>query len=281
MAGGSLKAITAPGVVGTWLSPDGGRLPAQSSDRMWQVVSLGGESMRAPKGLRAPRAGLTPALLRADAALAQCPTLKEGAEHLMKHVQIVDTITRAFTDLVSKVPRSKERGVSLPAKRAKDLTLKAAARGAVVAGTLSLPPGPLGMLTGLPDLMAVWRLQRQLVADIAACYGQTRHLGTEVMVYCLFRHAAAQVVRNLVVRVGERAIIQRASVGVLERLLRRTGIVLTQRVAGRSAARWLPIAGAVGIGAYAFYDTVQVGNTARKLFDRELEIEADASDSSA
>ena len=189
----------------------------------------------------------------------------------MKQIDVVNGLTRVFTSLVSRIPRSKEREADHPSVRAKDLTLKAAARGALVAGTLSLPPGPFGMLTVLPDLLAVWRLQRQLVADIAACYGQTRHLGTEAMVYCLFRHAAAVVVRDLIVRVGERAIVQRASVGVLERVLRRTGVELTQRMAGRTAARWLPIAGAVGIGAYAFYDTVQVGKTARMLFERELD----------
>lgn len=196
----------------------------------------------------------------------------------MKRIDAIDKLTQVFTHLVSTIPRSKERGADHPSTRAKDLTLKAAARGALVAGTLSLPPGPLGMLTVLPDLMAVWRLQRQLVADIAACYGRTRHLGTEAMVYCLFRHAAAVVVRDLVARVGERAIVRRASVGVLERVLRRAGIELTQRVAGRTAARWVPIVGAVGIGAYAFYDTVQVGKTARSLFERDLEIETAGSD---
>jgi hypothetical protein len=183
----------------------------------------------------------------------------------------LDKLTRVFTDLVSQVPRSKERGSDTPAARAKDLTLRAAAQGAIVAGTLSLPPGPFGMLTVLPDLLAVWRLQRQLVADIAACYGQTHHLRTETMVYCLFRHAAAQVLRDLVVRVGERAVIRPASASALQRLLRRAGALLTRRIAGRSLGRWLPIAGAVGIGAYAFYDTAQVGKTARKLFERQLE----------
>jgi hypothetical protein len=193
----------------------------------------------------------------------------------MKRPKHLDSLTRVFTDLVSKVPRSKEPGSRLPAGRAKDLTLRASAQGAIVAGTLSLPPGPLGMLTVLPDLMAVWRIQRQLVADIAACYGKTPQLGTETMVYCLFRHAAAQVVRDLVVRVGERAVVRRATESGLERMLRRTGLVLTERVAGRSVSRWLPIAGAVGIGAYAFYDTVQVGKTARRLFEQDVEAAAE------
>lgn len=34
-------------------------------------------------------------------------------------------------------------------------------------------PGPLGLLTILPDMYAIWRVQAQLVADIAAVYGKT------------------------------------------------------------------------------------------------------------
>ena len=61
------------------------------------------------------------------------------------------------------------------------------------AGTLALPPGPLGWLTILPEMLAVWKIQSQMVADIAALYGQKSTLTEEQMVYCLFRHSAAQV----------------------------------------------------------------------------------------
>jgi hypothetical protein len=151
--------------------------------------------------------------------------------------------------------------------------MKAASQAAVVSGSLALPPGPLGMLTVLPDLAAVWNLQRQLVADIAACYGKTDQLGTETMMYCLFRHAAAQVARDLVVRTAERVLVRRAPLAVVERTLARIGVAVSRRVAGRTLSRWLPIAGAVGIGAYAFYDTVQVGKTAQRLFQVNIEIE--------
>ncbi len=192
----------------------------------------------------------------------------------MARTDLLDTLTRSFTDLTSSVPVSVEPRSADPPARAKALTLKAASEAAVVAGALSLPPGPLGMLTVLPDLIAVWKIQRQLVADIAACHGRTPQLGTETMIYCLFRHAAAQVVRDFVVRAGERILINRLPVAALQRALRRIGVVVSQRVAGRSLSRWLPLVGAVGIGAYAFYDTAQVGKTAQKLFERSHETQA-------
>jgi len=58
----------------------------------------------------------------------------------------------------------------------------------------------------LPDLYAIWRVQAQLVSDIAAVYSKTVFLTKETMLFSLFRHAAAQAVRDLIVRTGERVL---------------------------------------------------------------------------
>ena len=119
--------------------------------------------------------------------------------------------------------------------------------------------------------MYLW-WQESSVWDIksASCYGKTAELGKEQMLYCLFKHAAGQIVRDVVVRVGESVLIKRASMRVMQRVLRRIGVVVTERVVGRTISRWLPIVGAVGIGAYAFYDTAQVGKTSISLSKARL-----------
>jgi hypothetical protein len=40
---------------------------------------------------------------------------------------------------------------------------------------------------------------------------------------------------------------------------------VTRRVAGVTAGRWIPIAGAAAVGAYAYWDTLQVAKAARRL----------------
>lgn len=185
---------------------------------------------------------------------------------------LLDQLVGLLERLTAATPASPESQQADPGTRAQELTLSAASNAGAVAGALALPPGPLGLLTVIPDLVAVWNIQRQLVADIAACYGKTAELHRETMIYCLFRHAAAQVVRDLAVRLGTRLLLRRTTVATLERSLQRIGVAISQRALGRSVARWVPIAGAVGVGAYAFYDTVQVGRTARDLFERETEI---------
>ena len=46
---------------------------------------------------------------------------------------------------------------------------------------------------------------------------------------------------------------------------------MTQRVAGKSIARWLPVVGAAGVAAYAYFDTKSVANAAIELFSDDVE----------
>jgi hypothetical protein len=185
-------------------------------------------------------------------------------------MDLLDQLIGVLERVTSTVPSSPEERRDSPAARAQELTKAAASQAAATAGALALPPGPLGMLTVIPDLVAVWHIQRQLVADIAACYGKSAELQREAMVYCLFKHAAAQVVRDLAVRLGTRLLLRRATVQTMERSLQRIGVAVSQRALGRSISRWVPLAGAVGVGAYAFYDTMQVGRTATELFESDV-----------
>ncbi|CAN5288220.1 hypothetical protein BH09SUM1_BH09SUM1_30670 [soil metagenome] len=181
-----------------------------------------------------------------------------------------DLIKNAIMDIVAKVPRSAEHESTDPMKRAKAIVSSAAARACAISAALALPPGPLGMLTILPDLIAIWKIQSQMVADIAATFGRTTTLTREQMIYCLFRHAAGQAVRDLVVRAGERAIVRRTTARGMETVMERVGVKLTQRAAGEAASRWLPIIGAAAVGAYAMYDTKRVGAAAIELFRQEI-----------
>jgi hypothetical protein len=90
------------------------------------------------------------------------------------------------------------------------------------------------------------------------------------MAWCLFRHAAAQAVRDVVTRVGERIVVNGTSLRALEAILTTVGVTTTQRLLERGAARFIPMVGALGVAAYAYYDTGQVGRTAVDLFGKEL-----------
>jgi len=190
-------------------------------------------------------------------------------------------MAKAVLSVMGKVPRSKVRPSPTPLDDARRRANATAAKAALAAGALALPPGVLGWLTILPEMMGVWKMQRQMVADIAALYGKQETLTPEQVVYCLFQHTAAQGVRDLVVRVGQRTVVRRASPLLIRTLSRRIGGKLAQRTLGRGAARWVPIVGALGVGAYVYYDTAQVAATAMDLFEGVIEVEAEVVDSDA
>jgi len=189
-------------------------------------------------------------------------------------------VTQAILDFVSQVPPSKVGDSKDPAAEARRLANRAAQRAALTAGSLALPPGPLGWLTLLPELVAIWKIQAQMVSDIAAAYGRNASLGREQMLWCLFRHTAAQAFRDLVVQMGDRLVFRRMSYGVAQRVAKQIGVKLTQRTLSEGISRWLPVIGALGVGAYAYYDTGQVASTAIALFSGDVVME-DAGDEAA
>jgi hypothetical protein len=183
-----------------------------------------------------------------------------------------NAVTKALLDLVSRIPTSDEPASTDPEERARAIARHTAMKAAGISGALALPPGPFGLATILPDLLAIWRLQQSMVADIASAFGKTAFLRKETMIYCLFKHGGAALMRDLVARAGERYIVRHAALGAIQQILQKVGMRVTQQVIGKSISRWIPIIGALGVGAYAYYDTAQVAATAIELFSKNLEL---------
>ena len=179
----------------------------------------------------------------------------------------------AILDLVLRVPPTAERALDQPQARAQAIGRAAARQASMLASTMALPPGFFGWLTVLPELVGVWKLQSQMVADIAGVYGKSASMGREQMVYCMFKHVSAQLFRDVVVRVGERFLIQRASSAFMRSVVQKLGARVTQNMLGKGLSRFVPLLGAVGVGAYAYFDTTQVARTAMELFSSDIVIE--------
>jgi hypothetical protein len=174
-------------------------------------------------------------------------------------------VTGIIERVIAEVPTPRVQPSDDPGSAADQVARNAARQAAMLSGSLALPPGPLGMLTVLPDLYLIWKIQRQMVADIFELHGRTAELTATHMLYCLFRHMASHVLRDVAVRAGERAIVRQLSSTALSNVLGSLGMTVTQRIVGTSAARWIPLAGAAAVGAYAYWDTLQVAKTARRV----------------
>jgi hypothetical protein len=191
----------------------------------------------------------------------------------MQAMDTQETLGGKVLALVAQPPETAFTPSARPRDAAERAIDSAAGKAALAAGTLALPPGPLGWATIAPEMLAVWQIQRQLVADIAALDGRSAELGPAQMLWCLFRHTAAQALRDLGVRVGERVIVRPAAQLLLQRVAEAVGIQLGKKAASRMLSRWVPVVGAAGVGAYAWWDTRQVGRAALQLFESEQVID--------
>lgn len=172
----------------------------------------------------------------------------------------------AVLELVREIPRAQVRKRREPEAAARELAGAAALKAALAAGSLALPGGVLGWLAVLPQLRTVWRIQVQLVVDIAALHGHRGRPTRDEILHCLFQHATARTVQQVATRAGAGLPAGSIPGRVLQLVARRVAVRLVRRVAGRRWARLLPLVGAVGIGAYAYLETARVGTAAMALF---------------
>jgi hypothetical protein len=159
-------------------------------------------------------------------------------------------VREIFRELIEEIPEVYEPQSDDPARRSSVIIKAAAIKAAALSGGLALPPGPLGILTIIPDLLGIWKIHNQMVADVAGAYGRQARLSQTQMMRCLFKHAACQLARDVIVRVVERALCRRASLCLLQRI-------------------GVPILGAAAVAAFTYFDTLQVGKRAVVLFGQQ------------
>lgn len=173
----------------------------------------------------------------------------------------------AVLEVVSDIPRPRVRRRRQPDEAARQLAAAAALKAALAAGSLALPGGVLGWLTVLPQLRAVWRIQVQLVVDIAALHGHRGRPTREEILHCLFQQATARTLQQVAVRAGSGLSAGSVPARLLQLGVQRIAVRLVQRMVGRRLSRLLPLVGAAGIGAYAYLETARVGTAAMALFE--------------
>lgn len=184
------------------------------------------------------------------------------------YTSLYKKLNSLLLDLLTQIP---EPHADSKMKSSRDLTRTASLKAAAISGTLSIPAGPLAVVTLLPDVVAVWKLQAQLVADIAASYNKHHLLNREILIYCLFGtgQSAAQ---DIVARVGQRFIVRKSSQKAFESFLGKIAIRVGRSLVGDRVARWIPVVGALFVARYSFKDTKKVGVAAEELFQATIEI---------
>jgi hypothetical protein len=145
---------------------------------------------------------------------------------------------------------------------------------AVISSGLAIPSGPLGFLTLIPDLFIIWHIQKSMVEEIASFYNMEADFTKKAMIYCLFRQSVGQVSRDVVVRSAQRMSMRFFSSRWFRRLIMRTGLKVSATFFTKATARFIPVAGAIGVGLYSYYDTIKVAKRTIALCKGETRLPA-------
>lgn len=191
---------------------------------------------------------------------------------------VIKPVTGLVSAALGGVPAPTESRAARPLQRAEAIAKRAAAKAAAISGTLSLPPGPMGLLTVLPDMVLVWRIQAQMVVDIAAAFGKADHLTEGDITAILFKHvssaAMADYNRNLPIDQAEPPLDLRE---LINRMVSKRGEVINrfatevtsaalERITKRVVTRLVPLGGTLVVSAQAALDTGAVAKTAIEIF---------------
>jgi len=187
---------------------------------------------------------------------------------VLKNESTTEKIISLLENIVFVIPQTSEKPLINPKKRVAEIISSSARNAAFVSAGLAIPPGPFGIITILPDLYLIWKIQAQMVADIAGVHGKNCNLTKEHMIYCLFKQAGANAIKEMYVKCGSKIVVKSLSHSAVKQLLKKIGINISGKSAGKAASRWLPVIGALGIAFYSYNETKTVGLNASQLFNQ-------------
>ena len=142
-----------------------------------------------------------------------------------------------------------------------------------ISTTAGLPPGPIGWATILPEIIALTKLQMNLIAKIAKYYGKEKQLNPTIIAYIFANEAGIAIGRTIAKRAGSRLIIRSVGPKVLRPIAQKISARIAARITQRALGRWIPFVLAPIFGAYSKHMTTRIGKEADKLCKQEIEIE--------
>ncbi|MGB0178381.1 MAG: hypothetical protein ACPF9D_14540 [Owenweeksia sp.] len=181
-----------------------------------------------------------------------------------------DLIVQRLYEVLTHIPEPKLNGKPSDEAFVKGLIRQSAIKSSSVSAALSVPGGVAGILSVVPDVMTVWRIQAQMISNIAAAYGKNSLLTREQMLWCMFRQVGVGLVKELVVQQGGRYLVQHYGKKSMAELVRKLGISIAHNQASRWAGRIIPVVGSVSAGALTYYDTNRVGKNAMQLYSKDV-----------
>lgn len=165
------------------------------------------------------------------------------------------------------------RDIQVEGQTVEELIRNASWKAFAASTLLALPPGPLGLATILPELLAITKIQINLVYAIAKLKGKEAKLNDSLVALIFAHEAGLQIGRYLSQNFGDKVVVRSLSKRALGQIAEQIGLRIGIRVTQKALGRWVPIVFAPVFGALSKKMTERIGEEAAKLFDGEIELE--------
>ena len=137
----------------------------------------------------------------------------------------------------------------------------------------ALPPGPFGLATILPELMAVTKLQMNLIYSIAALHGKKGDLNPTLILLIFANEAGVKVGKTVAEKIGAKVIVKALGSRSARAIANKIGIQISARITQKAVGRWVPFVMAPVFGAFSKSMTTRIGEEANRLFSQDIVVE--------
>lgn len=143
----------------------------------------------------------------------------------------------------------------------------------IIQTIFGVPPGSIDMTTVIPELIAVIKIQVNLVYKIAKYYEKERQVTSPIIIHILATALEMVLGRNIMKKTGTRIIMRPVGSKAITNLARKLGTRMTLEFVARIGDRRIPFVTATMLGAYFRGQTKKVGNAAIDVFSKDIEFE--------
>jgi len=173
-----------------------------------------------------------------------------------------------FVDLLLKFAPDPEDGIVTGTPE--EMIQEAARKAFWVSTTLSAVWGPAGLATILPEIMALMKIQMNLVYKIAN-YHQKLNTVSQPVILLVFANALGLTIGPQVLRkIGAILVVKSMSTPVIKRIAQKIGMEIAIKISQRAAGRWIPVLLAPVFGLFSQKMTEKIGREAHQLFSQDI-----------
>ncbi len=175
-----------------------------------------------------------------------------------------------FTNLLMKFAPS---SVEIEGRTPEEMISSASWKAFAVSTAAALPPGPVGWATIVPELIAITKIQMNLIYKIAKYYGKENQINSTIVMLIFANEAGLAVGRQVVRKVGTRVIINALGSRALRPIAQKIAAKIGARITQKALGRWIPFVLAPIFGAFSKSMTTRIGQEAINFLKDDFEVQ--------